>query len=261
MAGHWYKAETGESLHKIVGKNGKERNTTLADARKLKLVPSVSGIIGILDKPFLVRWLGQKLLDATMGRPYNGWTTDEYKKWCDETRWFAGEETRQAQDIGKAVHANLESLFKNEAIEYNEYSNIAVKAHGDIVEYLAKDAGEHDADYVAEKSFAYNGYGGTCDLSSADIILDFKTKNKDGEAFDKVTADWSHAMQVAAYKEGLVALGVVKPTAVCYNVFISTKQEGLYKWRRWKEDEITKAYKMFDCLKTFWELSNGVSHV
>jgi len=31
--GHWYDAQ-GEARHTIVGKNGKERKTTLRDARK-----------------------------------------------------------------------------------------------------------------------------------------------------------------------------------------------------------------------------------
>ena len=35
-SGHWY-TEEGEPKYTIIGANGKERNTTLADARKRKL--------------------------------------------------------------------------------------------------------------------------------------------------------------------------------------------------------------------------------
>ena len=41
-SGHWYD-HTGESKYTIVGKNGKERPTTLRDARKHCYVPSVTG--------------------------------------------------------------------------------------------------------------------------------------------------------------------------------------------------------------------------
>ena len=51
-SGHWY-TKTGEPMYTIVGANGKERNTTLADAKKLDLVPSVTTILGIVAKPAL----------------------------------------------------------------------------------------------------------------------------------------------------------------------------------------------------------------
>ena len=38
-SGHWYTQE-GDPMYTIIGANGKERNTTLRDAKKEKLVPS-----------------------------------------------------------------------------------------------------------------------------------------------------------------------------------------------------------------------------
>ena len=49
-SGHWYDAE-GRSAHVVIGKNGKERNTTVADARKMGLLPSVTSVQSILEKP------------------------------------------------------------------------------------------------------------------------------------------------------------------------------------------------------------------
>ena len=43
-SGHWYDA-TGAARYTITGKNGKERPTTLRDARELGLVPSVTSIL------------------------------------------------------------------------------------------------------------------------------------------------------------------------------------------------------------------------
>ena len=51
-SGHWYTQE-GEPMYTIVGANGKERNTTLRDAKKEGLVPSVTTIMSMMAKPAL----------------------------------------------------------------------------------------------------------------------------------------------------------------------------------------------------------------
>ena len=43
-AGHWYSKE-GKPVHTQIKKDGGERNTTLADAKKLGLYPSVTTIM------------------------------------------------------------------------------------------------------------------------------------------------------------------------------------------------------------------------
>jgi len=52
---HWYD-QNGDPAYTIIGKNGKERNVTLRDARELNLVPSVTTIIGVAAKPSLENW-------------------------------------------------------------------------------------------------------------------------------------------------------------------------------------------------------------
>ena len=68
-SGHWYAAD-GSPAYRITGKNGKERNTTVADARKLNLVPSVSGIIGVAAKPALTVWLQEQAILAALRDVY-----------------------------------------------------------------------------------------------------------------------------------------------------------------------------------------------
>ena len=54
--GHWY-SRTGEPMHWVKRASGEgTRPTTLADARKLDLLPSVTTILRTLDKPPLNRW-------------------------------------------------------------------------------------------------------------------------------------------------------------------------------------------------------------
>jgi hypothetical protein len=49
-SGHWYAAD-GLPAYRIKGANGKERNTTVQDARSLGLVPSVTTVLGLVAKP------------------------------------------------------------------------------------------------------------------------------------------------------------------------------------------------------------------
>jgi len=62
-SGHWYTQE-GEPMYTIIGANGKERNTTLRDAKSLGLVPSVTTIMGIIAKPSLETWKQKQLLNS-----------------------------------------------------------------------------------------------------------------------------------------------------------------------------------------------------
>ena len=62
---HWYDQE-GQSQYTIIGANGRERNTTLRDAKKHNYVPSVTSVMNIIAKPSLDYWkLTQALNEAS----------------------------------------------------------------------------------------------------------------------------------------------------------------------------------------------------
>ncbi len=75
-SGHWYTID-GKPKYTIVGKNGKERNTTLRDARKLNLVPSVTTILDVAAKPGLVNWQVNQGIQAALTLPRKVDETDE----------------------------------------------------------------------------------------------------------------------------------------------------------------------------------------
>ena len=60
-AGHWYKRD-GATAYTIEGANGKVRNTTLRDARKHGLLPSVTTIMRVAASPALEKWKRLDLL-------------------------------------------------------------------------------------------------------------------------------------------------------------------------------------------------------
>ena len=71
MSEHWYCAQTGQPRYTTIGKNGKERNTTLRDAKVAPgtLVPSVSTINGQLSKAGLDTWKQTQALLAAAENP------------------------------------------------------------------------------------------------------------------------------------------------------------------------------------------------
>ena len=62
---HWYDRQ-GNPMYTVIGKNGKERNTTLRDARTMNLVPSVTTILNVAAKPALNVWLQRQVLMAAL---------------------------------------------------------------------------------------------------------------------------------------------------------------------------------------------------
>ena len=69
---HWY-GKDGSPQYTVKAKDGSDRPTTLRDARKLDLVPSVTTILKVAAKPGLEAWkLEQMLLSAlTLPRTQN----------------------------------------------------------------------------------------------------------------------------------------------------------------------------------------------
>ena len=66
-SGHYYYRD-GTPAYTVIGKNGKERATTLRDARAEGLLPSVTTILQVVAKPGLVNWMiDQAVLAALTG--------------------------------------------------------------------------------------------------------------------------------------------------------------------------------------------------
>ena len=104
QAGHWYTQE-GDSAHVIIGANGKERNTTVSDARKLGLLPSVTSVIGILDKPQLTSWkIEQGIMSSlTLPKEENETLEDYARRVVKDSK----EATSKAALHGTAMHTEM----------------------------------------------------------------------------------------------------------------------------------------------------------
>lgn len=249
MGTHWYDKNNGDPVYEVPYADPSKGNrpTTLSDARKLGLVPSVTGIIDMADKPALVTWKANQILDAA-------WM---YRKTNIEEKLWKGMVRKQSEKIGKdsaalgnKIHNAIEHVLTTPNIPPKEIVAHCLKQY--IDEPLRTIMEDRFFPHISEKSFSHkDGFGGKVDLHGKDFVLDFKTKDKEWAEGDKLAYD-GHCMQLAAYREGL---GM--PNAKCYNLFISTKKPGLVYLHEWTEAEMQRGWKMFQCLLNYWKLVNN----
>ena len=104
---HWYQRD-GVACHTVLSLKGEPRPTTLRDARKLSLVPSVTNIIGIIAKPELTAWLQEQAVMAALTLPrIAGETEDAFAKRVVEDSQTTRED---AADFGTAFHNGAERV-------------------------------------------------------------------------------------------------------------------------------------------------------
>ena len=177
MADHWYCAKTGEPRYTVIGKNGKERNTTIRDARDGSLYPSVTTINGMLSKAGLNTWLQTEAIKAAI--EYPRWDGEDEKEWISRVLELSKAKSREAAERGTRIHDILDSYFS-----FDYVPEWPVYVHR-VQEHLDTTFGKRL--WLSEKSFAHpEGYGGKCDLYSKPdpinnlpgIVVDFKTTEK-----------------------------------------------------------------------------------
>lgn len=242
---HYYKLD-GSSCHEVTGKNGQLRPTTVADARKLRLFPSVTTVMQVLDKHMLTSWIIDQILDAAVRTPFH---PEEYEaeKWKRGIRTASQKIGKDAAAEGTRVHSVLDKWFKTGKV---------VKKDSHYVEKCLEllNTTFPGREWISEKSFASekHGFGGSVDLHCENIIIDFKTKNK--EDIYSITAYDENKMQLCAYKEGLELPGNVR----LFNMFISTAEEheGECNLVEVKPKDISKYWNMFYTLTEFWRAKN-----
>ena len=236
-SGHFY-TQTGEPAYRIIGKNGAERNTNLRDAREHNLVPSVTTISGLLAKPGLNSWLQQQVLLAALTLPRAEGESEE--NWLQRVMSDARSTGREAADRGTRLHGVLEEYYQGKNLVFPDFVhnvNTALESH----------FGTNHV-WEAERSFAFGGYGGKVDLISANIVVDFKSKEGD---LSKITPYHEQIMQLAAYRQGL---GL--PTARCANVYFT--ESGDVRLIEHSEQDLADAWECFQYLLAFYRKKNNI---
>lgn len=243
--GHWYTKE-GEPAYSTEGKTG-TRPTTLRDARKLGLLPSVTTIIGQLSKAGLDTWKQQQVLLSALTLPKIATETEQ--EWLTRVMKDSKETGRKAADRGNAIHEVIQSFYENVLADWPPY-----------VRTVEQTINEHFGNqlWTSERSFAHDdGFGGKVDLSSRHdalrgwngAVVDFKTKDI---ALDKVDVYFEHILQLAAYRQGL---GI--PNARCAIVFVNGTSNEV-KLIEVEEKELQRGWECYWHLLKVYQLKNGL---
>lgn len=261
---HYYDRQ-GNSKYTIIGANGKERPTTLRDARKLDLVLGATDIIAQMDKPALIKWRLDNLLASVRKHQFKNKEYvfssaqkiadrmyEDYKSYSAEEQdkriWDEyAERTSSAAKAGNIIHDKLEQYYITGKLEPEDE---------DMLWPVIECVKEFNFDKVeAEKSFcSKDGYGGKIDLvgykDDKVVIIDFKSKASEEPSIKDLWDDYF--LQLAAYREA------IKKQARCFNILISTTNHGKIYKHEWDKEKLDKGWKMFDLLLKFWQIKNDI---
>src|SRR6478752_3695799 len=102
-ASHWYLRD-GRPYHEIAKKDGSgNRPVTLADARKVLALPSVTNILNVLAKPGLDAWKIEQGIMAALTLPRRA--DEPLDTFARRVVVDMGEQVDRAADFGTAIHS------------------------------------------------------------------------------------------------------------------------------------------------------------
>jgi hypothetical protein len=283
--GHWYD-RTGKACHTQPyadkKRAGESRPTTLKDARNLKLLPSVTGILGVLDKPQLTDWKLEQLSKewrsrlSTITTRANAGPNDvtfaisdmlarDPDELHEEVMDHAFRQVEQAADAGDLIHKAAEKALQG--LDYNHDEPVflpELKASFPMscfikpVEQFVKENSIVPLGHEVRLTCMKHGYAGTGDLPmqcpKGRGFGDWKTrKTKPGKP---VNAYDTQVMQIAAYHGAhFTASGIGQ--AAGFNLFISTTEPGRIDPVWYDAQEIQDAYVSFIALCKVWQFLKG----
>lgn len=212
----------GEPCYEIVGKTtGKPRPVNLADARKQSLFPSVTTVLGILDKPALTDWKIEQAVLAVLTSPRQpGEADDAFAHRILHVEKVQDQERDAAADRGSRLHEALHLFLSGQAdqvapadLPWIESAAQAVLRYGEYV--------------TSEKVLVGEGYGGRTDLvldaTECWWLTDWKCSKKLPER-----RPWDeHIVQAAAYAAAWARTNDSKPVRTL-NCYVSTTTQGSF---------------------------------
>ena len=234
--GHWYDKDGAPKHHE--GKDGKD--TTLREARKLGLFPSVTTIGQVVAKFALTNWLQEEAAMMAVRMSFeDGGECD--REWAKTVVKASREQTMEKADAGTDIHDILEKYQSD--IGVHDVHLPMCHAVCDLIEEETG-VGFFDA-FTPESRFCNTelGFAGMCDLHNEHWIIDYKSK----DTVDKRTRGWpEQAEQLAAYAHGLGY-----PDARLANVFISREDPTQVVWFEHKDP---MAWERFRHTLMLWQV-------
>lgn len=245
--GHYYeKTSNGVEPRHFVGvssRPGELRPTRITDARKAGWYPSVTTVMGMLDKPGL-----------------NNWRIDEHLKTVFELGSLEGfsalddfiqtvkQKTQEALDKAPQQGTDFHDFLERYISDKSDIRDLSVADRHTcamVDESLTKNCGKQE--WITEKAFVHSmGFAGKCDIHSLEWVVDYKTKNDATKWKPGKMAYSEMCQQLAAYRVGL---GL--HNARCANVFVCIPT-GEVEFHEWGQEELDREFANFSDLLRIW---------
>ena len=246
---HWY-TSAGEPAHQQFKKSGDGmRPTTIRDARKYHLIPSVTQVLGIMDKPGLNSWKVTQAVMATLQWPRL--PNESEDAWCKRVIAMSREQVVQAADLGTEIHDALEKATNGDP--YKDELRVYVQPVLDWIQEKEITFVEREKIVVSKE----HGYAGTADVffrfgNEGRGILDYKTrktiKGKPVQKYD------GQGQQLAAYAATYWGERNLKEVLAA-NVIISTTEPGRIEVI--KHENLEDDFHAFLCCCDLWRYQKG----
>lgn len=241
MGEHWYSRDGAPAYEVIAKSSGLPRPTTLSDARRMGLVPSVTTVLSILSKPALEAWKVRQGILAALTLTRESEEADD--AFLARVMADSQQQAKDAAAEGTRIHDAIEAHFKGEWFppQYEPHVEGALRE----LERLFPGVD----DWIAERSFASPyGYGGKVDLHSPSTGITVDHKGKDGDFSDGKRLAYDQNYQLAPYQRGLRL-----PLAPCANLFVSRTHPGAVKGHVWTEKHVSAGWDVFDAALELWK--------
>jgi hypothetical protein len=230
---HWY-SRSGELISEIaMTTKAGMRPTDIRDARKLDLVPSVTTVLDVVDKPSIRQWSHEQVVKACISEPYLD-SQDTEQDYTSRILAKADEYRRYTADFGTEIHNQVCRMLGGAMRPVNEMTFLTAKP---IAERVCEWLRENDYEVIDTERTVVNedlGLAGTIDLRSLrhgkKVIADFKSNEFETESkcpfyrehqwqaalYDCILDHWAderHIIYVSRKKIGLVVAKVcTEPT-------------------------------------------------
>lgn len=234
--GHWYTPD-GEPMHFVQRASGDgTRPTTLADARKLGLLPSVTTILKAIAKPGLENWIAEQKILACLTTPRkDGEDLDAFVHRVLHVEHVDRQESQKAMDLGTAIHEGIELSLTGLPYDLNLTPFVAPAVAAAL---------EFGRIICTERVVVGDGYAGKLDCAAENgitTVIDFKTcKKVPKESWNE------HRLQLAAYCKAFGTTGE-EGRMQNANIYVSTVEPG----------------KVAVCVNDGWDIDYalGFSHI
>lgn len=248
MSTHWYRRD-GSTCYTVKGAKGQERDTTLADARKLGLVPSVTTVLQVIAKEQLITWMVNQGILAALTTSRRVGESDE--DLCRRILTDSRDQAKKAAEEGTRVHDAFECSFKKGRTVPFAYE-VTVNA---MLEELAR-MYPGITDWESEESFSSRlGYGGKIDLRSPSTGIIVDAKGKDGD-FTEVDSQgkpkklvYDQPQQLGAYRHGC-GYPETSPGGL---LFFSRTHPGKVKGEIISAQDMTDGFNVFSAALELWK--------